>query len=192
MVSQPGGGLNGMVVPRVAPSLLPPPNTECTTKGECFQSDKHLFPLLVHANIKNNSKYYDNDDGVNYNIIMVIDDDDNNNENNNNDNNDNDYSDDDDIRCKLTEAIRVRVKQLNELWRTMAMMFVACLTSHQHSSIFQEQIWSDNFTCCHTEIEAADQTRHLTQSQYTDTRSTGPRADSLSQAPVRIAWSTNF
>ena len=27
---------------------------------------------------------------------------------------------------------------------------------------------SDNFTCCHTEIEAADQTLFLTQSQYTD------------------------
>ena len=33
------------------------------------------------------------------------------------------------------------------------------------------------FTCCHTEIEAADQTFYLTQSQYTDTEPTSLSAD---------------
>ena len=33
------------------------------------------------------------------------------------------------------------------------------------------------FTCCHTEIEAADQTVYRTQSQYTDTEPTNPSAD---------------
>ena len=44
-----------------------------------------------------------------------------------------------------------------------------CLTSQQHASVSQGRICSDNFTCCHTEIEVADQTFYLTQSQYTDT-----------------------
>ena len=42
-----------------------------------------------------------------------------------------------------------------------------------------------NFMCCHTEIEAADQTFYLTQSQYTDTGLTSPSADPI--APGRVA-----
>ena len=38
---------------------------------------------------------------------------------------------------------------------------VGCLTSQQHASESQGRIYSDNFTCCHTEIEVADQTVHL-------------------------------
>ena len=48
------------------------------------------------------------------------------------------------------------------------LLFVGCLTSQQHASVSQGRICSDNFTCCHTEIEVADQTFHITQSQYTD------------------------
>ena len=36
------------------------------------------------------------------------------------------------------------------------------------------QIYLDNCTCCHTEIEVADQTCYLTLSQYTDTQPTSP------------------
>ena len=46
---------------------------------------------------------------------------------------------------------------------------VGCLTSQQHASVYQGRICSDNFTCCHTEIEVADPTYRLTQSQFTDT-----------------------
>ena len=73
------------------------------------------------------------------------------------------------------------------------MLFVGCLTSQQHASIPQGRICSDNFTCCHTEIEVADQTFRLTQSQYTDT---GPI--SLSTDPITPGawqgshWSANF
>ena len=42
-------------------------------------------------------------------------------------------------------------------------LFVGCLTSQQHASVSQGRICTDNFTYCHTEIEAADQTFHLTQ-----------------------------
>ena len=50
---------------------------------------------------------------------------------------------------------------------------VACLTSQQNASVSQGRIHSD-FTCCYTEIEIADQTLYLTQSQSTDTRPTSP------------------
>ena len=46
-------------------------------------------------------------------------------------------------------------------------LLVGCLTSQQHASVPQGQICSDNFTCHHTEVEVADETFHLTQSQYT-------------------------
>ena len=55
-------------------------------------------------------------------------------------------------------------------------LFVGCFTSQQQPSVSQGRICSDNFTFCRTEIEVADQTIHLTQSQYTDTRQTSPIA----------------
>ena len=58
-------------------------------------------------------------------------------------------------------------------------LFVGCLMSQQHASLSQGRICSDNFTCCHTEIEVEDQTFHLTQSQFTDTWLTSPRADPI-------------
>ena len=58
-------------------------------------------------------------------------------------------------------------------------LLVGCLTSQQHASVSQGRICTDNFTCCYTEIEAADQTCYLTQSQYTDTGPTSPSADPI-------------
>ena len=58
-------------------------------------------------------------------------------------------------------------------------LLVGCLPSQQHASASQGRICSDNFTCCHTEIEVADQTVHLTQSQYTDTVLTNPITDRI-------------
>ena len=58
-------------------------------------------------------------------------------------------------------------------------LLVGCITSQQHASVSQGRICSDNFTCCHTEIEVADQTFHLTQSQYTDTGPTSPSTDPI-------------
>ena len=71
-------------------------------------------------------------------------------------------------------------------------LFVGCLTSQQHASVSQGRICTDNFTCCHTEIEAADQTFHLTQSQYTNTRPTSPSADPISPGVWQGShWSAN-
>ena len=59
-------------------------------------------------------------------------------------------------------------------------LLVGCLTSQQQASVSQGRICSGNFTCCHTEIEVADQTFYLTQSKYTDTGPTSPGADPIS------------
>ena len=72
-------------------------------------------------------------------------------------------------------------------------LFVGCLTSQQHASVSQGWICTDNFTCCHTEIEAADETFHLTQSQYTDTGPTSPSADPITLGAWQGShWSANF
>ena len=41
-------------------------------------------------------------------------------------------------------------------------LLVGCLTSQQHASVSQGRICTDNFTCCHTEIDVADQTYPVT------------------------------
>ena len=75
----------------------------------------------------------------------------------------------------------------------MLLLFVGCLTSQQHASVSQGRICSDNLTCCHTETEAADQTFHLTQSQYTDTGPTSPSADPITPGAWQGShWSANF
>ena len=72
-------------------------------------------------------------------------------------------------------------------------LFVGCLTSQQHVSVSQGEICTDNFTCCHTEMEAADQTFYLTQSQYTDTGPTSPSADPITPGAWQGShWSANF
>ena len=71
-------------------------------------------------------------------------------------------------------------------------LFVGCLKSQQNASVSQARICSDYFTCCHTEIEAADQTLHLTQSQYTDTGPTSPSTDPIRPGAWQSShWSTN-
>ena len=68
-----------------------------------------------------------------------------------------------------------------------ACWLVACLTSQQHASVSQEQICTDNSTCCHTETEVADPTFYLTQSQYTDNGSTSPNAEPIKPGACRVA-----
>ena len=72
-------------------------------------------------------------------------------------------------------------------------LLIGCWTSEQHASISHGRICSDNFTCCHTEIEVADQTFHLTQSQYTYTGPTSPSADPITPGAWQGShWSANF
>ena len=70
---------------------------------------------------------------------------------------------------------------------------VGRLTSQQQASVSQGRICSDNFTCCHTEIEVADPTFYLTRSQYTDTGPTSPSADPITPGAWQGShWSANF
>ena len=72
-------------------------------------------------------------------------------------------------------------------------LFVGYLTSQQQASVSQGRICSDNFTCCHTEIEAADPAFYLTQSQYTDTGPTSPSADPITPGAWQGShWRANF
>ena len=72
-------------------------------------------------------------------------------------------------------------------------LLVGCLTSQQQASVSQGRICSDNFTCYHTEIEVADPTFYLTQSQYTDTGPTSPSADPITPGAWQGShWSANF
>ena len=70
------------------------------------------------------------------------------------------------------------------LLSSVVCLFVGCLSSQQHASVSQGRICSDNFTCCHTEIEVADPTFYLTQSQYTDTGPTSASTDPITSG----AW----
>ena len=60
---------------------------------------------------------------------------------------------------------------------SVAVCLVGCLMSQLHASVSQGRICEDKFMCCHTEIEGADQTFHLTHSQYTDSGPTSPSTD---------------
>ena len=99
--------------------------------------------------------------------------------------------------CKIV-CIHWPEKMNNEdLLRTanwgLVCLFVGCLTSQQQASVSEGRICSDNFTCCHTEIEIADQTFYLTQSQYTDTGLTSPSADPITPGAWQGShWSANF
>ena len=63
----------------------------------------------------------------------------------------------------------------------------------KHASVSQGRICSDKFTCCHTEIEVADPTFYLTQSQYIDTGPTSPSADPITPGAWQgNQWSANF
>ena len=76
--------------------------------------------------------------------------------------------------------------------RSGLLLVVGCLMSQQQASVSQGRICSDNFTCYHTEIEVADPTFYLTQSQYTDTGPTNPSTDPITPGAWQGShWSTN-
>ena len=92
------------------------------------------------------------------------------------------------VQCTIHQQLTVQMSS-----RAGVCLLVGCLTSQQHASVSQGRICTHNFTCCHTEIEAADQTFHLTQSQYTDTGPTSPSADPITPGAWQGShWSANF
>ena len=91
----------------------------------------------------------------------------------------------------IVERIKRRGKETRE--SLFVCWLVGCLTSQQQASVSQGRICSDNLTCCHTEIEVADPTFYLTQSQYTDTGPTSPSADPITPGAWQGShWSANF
>ena len=67
--------------------------------------------------------------------------------------------------------------------RDIGLLFVAYLTSQQHASVSQDGSAQTTLRPA-TQIEVADQTFHLTQSQYTDTGPTNPCTDPITPS----AW----
>ena len=95
--------------------------------------------------------------------------------------------------CDRIGSITVSVTHINKDILVLLLLLVGCLTSQQHASVSQGLICSDNFMCCHTEIEMADPTFYLTQSQYTDTGPTSPSADPITPGTWQGShWSANF
>ena len=94
---------------------------------------------------------------------------------------------------KTTGTSCSSVKKVAQNGAALELLLVGCLTSQQHASVSQGRICTDNFTCCHTEMEAADQTFHLIQSQYTDTGPTSPSADPITPGAWQGShWNANF
>ena len=94
--------------------------------------------------------------------------------------------------CRAVRA-KQSTNKLSDIFQALLLLFVGCLTSQKHASVSQGWICSDNFTCCHTETEVADQTFHLTQSQYTDTGPTSPSTDPIPPGALQGShWSANF
>ena len=92
------------------------------------------------------------------------------------------------ISCNTSGVYHVQLA----VCRVVRRMFVGCLTSQQQASVSQGRICTDNFTCCHTEIEVADPTFYLTQSQYTNTWPTIPSADPITPGAWQGShWSVN-
>ena len=91
----------------------------------------------------------------------------------------------------MTEIVPFTVRILT--YDQSVCLLVGCLTSQQQASVSQGRICSDNFTCCHTEIEVADPTFYLTRSHYTDTGPTSPGADPITPGAWQGShWSANF
>ena len=89
--------------------------------------------------------------------------------------------------------IRVLPRLARVFLRLLSKKFVGYLTPQQHASVSQGRICLDDFTCCHTEIEVADPTFHLTQSQYTDSGPTSPSTDPITPGAWQGShWSANF
>ena len=96
-------------------------------------------------------------------------------------------------RSDPLEAARTREAQIIKACIARRGLFVGCLTSQQRAGASQRRICSDNFTCCHSEIEVADPTFYLTQSQYTDTGPASPSTDPITLGAWQGShWSAIF
>ena len=88
--------------------------------------------------------------------------------------------------CVVRECIDFMYRSsLYSSWTILLFIHASVLYS-LHASVSQGRICSDDFACCHTEIEVAGQIFHLTQSQYTDTGPTSPSTYLITPGRVAI------
>ena len=72
-------------------------------------------------------------------------------------------------------------------------VFAGCVVSQQHASVSQGWICSDNFTCCHTEIKAADPLSSSPSHSILATGPTSPSADPITPGAWHGShWSAHF
>ena len=57
---------------------------------------------------------------------------------------------------EIAEMTSIKIKEECRNYRKEVGWLLACLTSQQHTNVSQGWIYSDNFTCCHTEIKIAE------------------------------------
>ena len=62
------------------------------------------------------------------------------------------------MESELGQVVPLAGKNINNISPSGVCLLADCLTSQQHASVSQGRICTHNFTCCHTEIEFADQT----------------------------------
>ena len=79
----------------------------------------------------------------------------------------------------VSTTARLECKYVKTFFSNLREIGVGRLTTQQHASVSQGQICPHNGTCCHTEIEVADQTCYLIQSQYADSGPASPSTDTI-------------
>ena len=90
-------------------------------------------------------------------------------------------------RRPMDEAIDMATCLSQNRYSREVCCFVGWLLNVTATCVSRGRICSDNFTCCHTEMENADRTFHLTQSRYTDTRPTSPSTDPITPGAWQVS-----
>ena len=81
----------------------------------------------------------------------------------------------------MSNGEHVHCRELYSVWGGVVIVVVCCLINVPATCkvCLTLRDGKDTFTCCYTEIETADQTFYLTQSQCTDAGLSSPSADPL-------------
>ena len=98
------------------------------------------------------------------------------------------------MKKKEKQERKKETKREKERKKTIpSSLLLACLLALRPSNMLvclKDGNSSDKFTCCHIEIEVADQTFYLTQSHYTDTGPTTPSSDPTTPGRAAIGVPT--
>ena len=95
----------------------------------------------------------------------------------------------------MYDILQLLTKSTHLIWVDSSGLFVVCCWLLNVPATCECISGTDllSFTCCHTEIEAANQTFHLTRSQYTDTGPACPSTDPITPGAWQGShWSAKF